>query len=127
MTGQDNGEWAILELMGHRQLAGLVREVVLFGQAMIEIEIPGDGDTPGFTQRYHPNAMYCLTPTTEAVARGYAARRYTARNHHDQLALLIAPEPAVPFGDDEDQDNDEIMEPYDDEGGDELPSDRLPF
>lgn len=68
--------WAILELMGHRKLAGVLTEVS--GGAMagfIRIDIPGPGkDAPMVaTQFYAPGAVYCITPTTEAMARAVAA------------------------------------------------------
>lgn len=68
--------WAILELMGHRRLAGYVREVELFGVKQCRIDIPAvlgeDGATevqPPVTQFYGGGAVYCLTPTTEEIAR----------------------------------------------------------
>lgn len=97
--------WAILELMGHRRLAGYVREVELAGQGMLRLDIPrlqaavctcgsSDPDSASHedhrpdcwlfapdeaapkdvaaTQFYSPSALYCLTPTTEAIARSIA-------------------------------------------------------
>lgn len=77
--------WAILELMGHRRLAGWVSEQTLAGATFIRLDIPTDGTedpralyAPGeqsyvVTQLYSPGALYCLTPTTKemvlAVAR----------------------------------------------------------
>lgn len=70
--------WAILELMGHRRLAGYVREVELAGGGVLRIDIPkpeGDGAT---TQFYSPAALYCLTPCSEEIARGFAERTQPA-------------------------------------------------
>lgn len=66
-------EWAILEVMGHRRLAGFVREVELFGGKMCRIDVPGEEGTVA-TQFYGEKSIYCLTVTTEAEARA-AARR----------------------------------------------------
>ncbi len=101
--------WAILELMGHRRLAGYVTETELAGQGVLRLDVPAhpwvdgctcgsgtpasldpqdhrhvcqmfrapDDEQPGdvhATQFYAPTALYCLTPTTEQVARGLAAR-----------------------------------------------------
>lgn len=74
--------WAILELMGHRRLAGYVQEVELAGHGMLRLDIP-EHEAPAedsdlhdgaptdvkATQFYSPAALYCLTPTTEAIAR----------------------------------------------------------
>jgi len=64
-------EWAVLELMGHRRLAGFVEEVELAGQGVLRIDIPSE---PPVTQFYGVGSMYSLTPTTEAIARGLASR-----------------------------------------------------
>jgi hypothetical protein len=67
--------WAILELMGHRRLGGLLTEVP--GGALagfIRIDVPGDGAEMVATQFYAPAAVYCITPTTEALARAVAAK-----------------------------------------------------
>lgn len=61
--------WAIVELMGHRKLAGYVREVTIAGAAMMRLDIPCD---PPVTQYYGANSLYCLTPTTEELAKQVA-------------------------------------------------------
>lgn len=73
--------WAILELMGHRRLAGYVTEIEMAGAGMFRIDVPHSNrvghdqdlaSIDGTTQFYSPAALYCLTPTTEQIARGYA-------------------------------------------------------
>ena len=64
--------WAILELMGHRRLGGRVCQVEQYGTVMIRVDVPdGEGWS---TQFYGGGSIYCLTPTTEAIARAVAAR-----------------------------------------------------
>jgi hypothetical protein len=70
--------WAILELMGHRRLAGYLREQEIAGAAFLRLDVPGphgsdgsDGD-PSATQFYAPQAVYWITPTTEETARKVA-------------------------------------------------------
>lgn len=66
-------EWAILELMGHRRLAGRVTQAELFGTALLRLDVyPGDAEKPIATQYYGGSSIYCLTPSTEAVCRRYA-------------------------------------------------------
>lgn len=65
--------WAILELMGHRRLGGYVAEATVAGAGFLRIDVPGE-DGPEATQLYSPSSVYCLTPTTEAMARAVAAR-----------------------------------------------------
>ena len=63
-------EWVILELMGHRRLAGFLTEQEIAGKGFLRLEIPG---RQGATQLYNPASVYCITPTTEAIARAVAA------------------------------------------------------
>ncbi|MHB1870839.1 MAG: acetyltransferase [Steroidobacteraceae bacterium] len=70
---QDMEGWAILELFGHRKLAGDVTVVQIGGTAFFRIDVPAAGTHPT-TQFYSPAAVYALTPTTEEIARGYAER-----------------------------------------------------
>ena len=62
--------WSILELMGHRRLGGYVEETTVAGKGMLRIDVCGTTQKkPVFTQFYPPSSIYCLTPTTEEVAR----------------------------------------------------------
>lgn len=70
-TKEPFADWAILELMGHRRLAGFVQEVELAGSGVLRIDIPNE---PPLTQFYPPSAIYCLTPTTEELARALGKR-----------------------------------------------------
>ena len=63
--------WAILELMGHRRLAGHVTEEEIAGHGFLRIDVPGKDITEA-TQYYAPNAVYAITPTTEDLARRFA-------------------------------------------------------
>ena len=64
-------EWAILELMGHRRLAGKVTDAVIGGGSFLRIDIPAKNGQYS-TQYYSPQSIYCITPTTEEIARGVA-------------------------------------------------------
>lgn len=64
--------WAILELMGHRRLAGMLSEVEVGGGKFVRIDVPGAGQEWAATQFYSPAAVYCITPTSEATAREVA-------------------------------------------------------
>lgn len=76
--------WVILELMGHRRLAGFLTEQELGGTSFLRLDIPGpDGQPTKATQLYSASAVYCITPTTEAVAR--------------RVAAISEPEPVTPW------------------------------
>lgn len=85
----DNGstfaDWAILELMGHRVLAGHVCEQEIAGASFLRIDIPGDGPQSPTTQFYSSSAVYCITPTTEETARAVARGRRPAPVQHWQI------------------------------------------
>ena len=62
-------EWAILELMGHRKLAGKISEATIGGASFVRIDIPEQA-----TQFYNPAAVYCITPTSEELCMKVAKR-----------------------------------------------------
>ena len=64
--------WAIVELMGHRRRAGVVREVEQFGTRLLRIDSPAGEDL--VTEFYGGGAIYALRPCTEEVARALAAQ-----------------------------------------------------
>ena len=73
--------WAILELMGHRRLAGYVSEQEIAGSAFVRIDVPGylhteptgeQEERDAASQFYAPAAVYCITPCAEQLARDVA-------------------------------------------------------
>lgn len=66
-------EWCIVELLGHRRLAGHIREVQIAGHGFLRLDIPegADGD-PARTQLIAPGSVYTMHPVTEATARAAA-------------------------------------------------------
>jgi len=76
-TAEEKGfeGWALLELMGHRKMAGRLTEVTIGGGAFIRIDVFSGKDKKAMaTQFYRPDAVYCITPTTEEIARAYAQK-----------------------------------------------------
>jgi len=61
-------EWAILELEDHTKLGGSISEIEIGGITFLEIEVYAQGK-PVVKQRYHPNAIYCITPTAAEEAK----------------------------------------------------------
>lgn len=67
--------WAVVELMGHRRLAGYVREASAFGTALLRLDVPGEDDGATYaTQYYGGGSIYAVTPCTEEIARAIARR-----------------------------------------------------
>ena len=89
-------QWAILELLGHRKLGGLVQEQTVAGVAMIRIDIP-DGEKFA-TQFYSPSALYCITPCGEEVARAYAVGHQPSPVNRWELKTLPAGEHVIGTG-----------------------------
>jgi hypothetical protein len=96
--------WVILELMGHRRLAGWLSEQEIAGEGFLRLDVPADQGTlleRKATQFYRPAAVYCITPTTEETAR--------------QVAKLGQPAPVrrweLPAPDDDDEDGEPDIYP----------------
>lgn len=88
-TQEPFSTWAILELLGHRKLVGLVTEVELAGTKMLRIDVT-TRDGKQATQFYSTSAVYCLTPTTEATAKAYVCNSVAPVSPYE---LLPAPGP----------------------------------
>ena len=66
--------WGIVELMGHKVLAGHLTERTIAGAAFLHIRVP-DGNGGWKTSKlFGAQAIYCITPTDEATATAMAAK-----------------------------------------------------
>lgn len=66
-------QWVLLELMGHRRVAGFLSEQEIAGQAFLRLDIPASDDSDDLkegtgTQYYSPNAVYSITPVDKTTA-----------------------------------------------------------
>jgi hypothetical protein len=104
-------QWAILELMGHRRLAGKVTDAEIGGGAFIRIDIPmRNGENS--TQFYSPGAVYCITPTTEEIACKMAMTYQPEPVNRWEFAQLESPAPEQSndmFGDYNGDDDDDAQ------------------
>ena len=70
--------WVILEIMGHRRLAGHLTEQEVGPSRLLRIDVPADEPTEAqpwkMTQFYGPSSVFCITPVTEETARAIARR-----------------------------------------------------
>jgi hypothetical protein len=69
--------WMLIEIMGHKKLAGLVTEEERFDTVMLRIDIPTHIDfeekaTHYITQYYHHNAIFSATPINQTDALALA-------------------------------------------------------
>jgi hypothetical protein len=77
--------WAIVELMGHRRLAGRVSQAEQYGVAMLRLDVPATDDAQAATQFYGGSSIYCVTPVSEEVARRVAECNSPAPVHTWEL------------------------------------------
>lgn len=84
-SADDPLEYAIVEIMGHRRIAGRILEVERFGTKMIRIDVPKEGDfAKGFVSQFYGGpSIFSVTPTDLATVckenKPYEpARRYIA-------------------------------------------------
>ncbi len=65
----ENGQWAIVEIMGRKVVAGYASQSVKFGVPLVRIDIPETSVFPAFTQEYGGPSIYAITYVSEEVAR----------------------------------------------------------
>jgi len=99
-------QWAIVELMGHIRIAGLVTEAEMFGSKLGRVDVPnGEGFT---TQFFNGSSLYRLTPTTEEIARSVAKGTQPEPVYRwelpevKQITTSDPPEAEYPYDDDDD-------------------------
>ncbi|MET8864644.1 hypothetical protein ABZW11_17040 [Nonomuraea sp. NPDC004580] len=94
-------EWVILEILGHRRLAGRLTEASIAGGSFLRIDIPAADGQPAITQYYAPSSVYAITPTTEAIARRAAALSRPAPVSRWELAAADTPSTPELYDDEE--------------------------
>ncbi len=107
LGGDERGEWAIVEIMGHRKHAGLTFEVERFGTKMLRIDVPKDGD-PGAhgweTVFYGGPSIFSFSLCSQETALAY--NRPYRRPSVYQLEPPDAETGIPPYDGDDDDDND---------------------
>lgn len=109
--------WGIVEVMGHRKFAGRVTEQTIAGSALVRIDVPtvtlvGVGGVEqvigAFSKLVGVGSIYCITPTTEDVARkcakALASQTDVLPVYIPQERQLAASVPADPADVDDDDD-----------------------
>lgn len=116
---QPQSFWAIVELMGHQRMAGLVTECTFAGAGMLRVDVPEGEGGAAFTCMISPSAVYAINPVSEAVARAMAQRyRPQPLNEWEIPVALRLPagvQVAACPGDDDLGDPDDLEHPDQDE------------
>jgi hypothetical protein len=60
--------WALVELMGHQRIAGLVTEQTIAGKCFIRVDVPKANGEIAFTRWFGPDAIYAISPTDRQIA-----------------------------------------------------------
>jgi hypothetical protein len=63
------GQYAIVELMGRKVIAGRVQQDVTLGPALMRVDVPATSAYPAYSAFYGTAAIYCVTVVSEDVAR----------------------------------------------------------
>jgi hypothetical protein len=71
--------WGIVEVMGHKRFAGHITEQAFGSASLIRVDVPATEQPGGVTTTEYSklvgiSSVYCITPTTEDVARRAAAQ-----------------------------------------------------
>ena len=69
----DLAKWVILELMGHRKLAGFLSEQEMPATGSCGSTYMAHRMSLYVTQFYSPSAVYCITPVSDDLARNREA------------------------------------------------------
>jgi len=108
--------WGVVEMLGHRRIAGFITEQTIAGSALVRVDVP-ETEKPGYTKLVGVGSIYCLTPTSEAVARAVASE---LERYNEPLPVHLPRLPATvgaPAADAEiEDDNDDV--PWEDEDQD---------
>lgn len=89
--------WAVVELMGHVRMAGLITEEEKFGCKMGRIDIP-QADGSFVTQFFSGSSIYRLTPVSEEAARAVAIQNVVRPVHSWELPRITKDEDGPIFG-----------------------------
>lgn len=75
MSDQQQGldTWAVVELLGHRQIAGRVTEEPVAGTNMLRVDVPAVDEWPAHTKYFGGGSIYAIHPCTEDIARKASA------------------------------------------------------
>lgn len=74
MSDEKFEQWAIVEIMGHQRIAGLLSEMSIGGSSFIRVDVPPVDGAPAFTKLYGPGAIYAVSFVDRDIALAAAER-----------------------------------------------------
>ncbi len=103
--------FAVVEIMGHRRLAGRISDALVAGAPMLRIDVP-DAKTKDLTTHFFaPHALYAIHPCTEDTARRVASLYRPEPVAEWDLQLLLTATAGVPVAPLDGEDPDLEREP----------------
>jgi hypothetical protein len=123
--------YAILELLGHRRLAGWLSEQEIAGHGFIRLDTSTEGGSL-VTSFHAPASVYAITPCTEEIAREIARSAPKPVERWDLRGLLpaetarMAPVHDLEYDMDEDYHEDELHDEHQIDHDDGRPDDDGP-
>ena len=70
MNTEDAGFFALLELMGHQKMVGLVRETKLAGAGFLQVDSIDEEGKFTFSRYLGPSAIYAINPISKELVSG---------------------------------------------------------
>lgn len=100
--------WAIVELMGHARIAGLISEKNIAGTNMLRVDVPDTTAQPAFTRFLGGTAIYAINPVTEDVAKTVAESLKTAPVNAYSVSRAMEKMKALQEGEEEEPESDKF-------------------
>jgi hypothetical protein len=101
--------WAIVEIMGHVKIAGLVSEQPIAGCNMLRIDVPETESQQAFTKYYGGSSIYSITPVDETTARiaakGHQVAPVNAWNGQSFTDQFLKSKPALEYAEQREDDD----------------------
>jgi hypothetical protein len=66
--------WCLVELFGHRKIAGRCTEQNIAGTNMLRVDVPETDSQPAFTRLFGSAAIYAINPIDEQTAKFMAGK-----------------------------------------------------
>lgn len=76
---RDAGDWAVVEIMGHRVVAGSISSVAHLGVPMLQVQhpsLPDHADVGPLTEIFAATAIFSIRPCSRADATRWAESRW---------------------------------------------------
>ena len=113
--------WAVLELFGHKKLAGKLTEQTFGTAAMFRLDVPETEQpegrkTPAYTKLVGVSSVYAITPCTEEVARAVA---HQVERYNDPIPVSLPASRQLAAVAPTDQAEFDVEDPEDDWGPEE--------